>query len=174
VGEYLDYWLANVAGPAVRPTTYAKYEFVVCLYLRPGLGQHRLDRLSVQTVQSFFNAQLTAGDSVALVHFMRPVLGAVLACAMREELLQRNVARLTTLPAAAPDRRQHWSAEEARRFLAAARADPLYPAFVLLLVYGLRRGAVLGLSWRDVDMENSVIRFASSLCAPVVGFCSGR
>jgi hypothetical protein len=106
VGEYLDYWLAEAAGPAVRPTTYAKYEFIVRLYLRPGLGQHRLDRLSVQTVQSFFNVRLMAGDSVALVHIMRPVLGAVLACAMREELLQRNIARLTALPAAAPDRRQ--------------------------------------------------------------------
>ena len=163
VGEYLDYWLANVARPAVRPTTYAKYELIVRLYLRPGLGPHRLDRLSVQVVQSFFNARLVAGDSVALVHITRTVLSTALACAMREELLQRNVARLTTLPAPAPDRRQPWSADEARRFLAAARADPLYPAFVLLLVYGLRRGEVLGLSWRDVDTGNGVIRIRQQL-----------
>ncbi len=116
VGEYLDYWLANVARPAVRPTTYAKYELIVRLYLRPGLGPHRLYRLSVQVVQSFFNARLVAGDSVALVHITRTVLSTALACAMREELLQRNVARLTTLPAPAPDRRQPWSADEARRF----------------------------------------------------------
>ena len=100
VGEYLDYWLANVARPAVRPTTYAKYELIVRLYLRPGLGPHRLDRLSVQVVQSFFNARLVAGDSVALVHITRTVLSTALACAMREELLQRNLARLT------PSRRQ--------------------------------------------------------------------
>jgi hypothetical protein len=85
VGEYLDYWLANVARPAVRPTTYAKYELIVRLYLRPGLGPHRLDRLSVQVVQSFFNARLVAGDSVALVHITRTVLSTALACAMREE-----------------------------------------------------------------------------------------
>jgi integrase len=163
VGEYLDYWLADVAKPAVRPTTYAKYELIVRLYLRPGLGQQRLDRLSVQTVQSFFNSRLVAGDSVAMVHITRMVLGAALARAMREELLQRNVARLTTLPAAAPDRRQPWSAEDARRFLGAARADPLYPAFVLLLIYGLRRGEVLGLSWRDVDTGNGVLRIRQQL-----------
>jgi integrase len=163
VGEYLDYWLADVAKPAVRPTTYAKYEFIVRLYLRPGLGRHRLDRLSVQLVQSFFNARLVAGDSVALVHIMRMVLGAALARAMREELLQRNVARLTTLPPATPDRRQPWTAEESRRFLGAARVDPLYPAFVLLLVYGLRRGEVLGLSWRDVDTGNGVLRIRQQL-----------
>ena len=94
---------------------------------------------------------------------MRMVLGAALARAMREELLQRNVARLTTLPPATPDRRQPWTAEEARRFLGAARVDPLYPAFVLLLVYGLRRGEVLGLSWRDVDTGNGVLRIRQQL-----------
>lgn len=35
---------------------------------------------------------------------------------------------------------------------------PLYPAFVLLLVYGLRRGEVLGLSWEDIDLDEDVMR----------------
>jgi integrase len=45
----------------------------------------------------------------------------------------------------------------------ALRSDPLYPAFVLLLAYGLRRGEVLGLSWQDVDMGNGVIRIRQQL-----------
>lgn len=82
-----------MARPAVRPTTYAKYELHVRLYLRPGLGRHRLDRLSVVTVQAFFNGRLEAGDSPAKVHITRMVLGAALTRAMREELVPRNVAR---------------------------------------------------------------------------------
>jgi integrase len=39
----------------------------------------------------------------------------------------------------------------------------LYPAFVLLLVYGLRRGEVLGLSWRDVDLEHDVVHVRQQL-----------
>jgi integrase len=91
------------------------------------------------------------------------VLGAALTRAMREELVQRNVARLATLPAAPPARKQPWSADEARRFLAAARSDPLYPAFVLLLVYGLRRGEVLCLSWHDVDFDGGTLRIRQQL-----------
>jgi integrase len=34
----------------------------------------------------------------------------------------------------------------------------LCPAFTLLLLYGLRRGEVLGLRWRDVDEEDCEIR----------------
>ena len=39
----------------------------------------------------------------------------------------------------------------------------MYPAFVLLLVYGLRRGEVLGLSWHDVDLEHGVLRIHQQL-----------
>ena len=35
--------------------------------------------------------------------------------------------------------------------------------FVLVLVYGLRRGEVLGLSWRDVDLEHDVIHIRQQL-----------
>ncbi len=146
LGEYLDYWLENIARPAARPTTYAKYETITRLYLRPGLGRYRLDRLSVAVVQSWLNSRLAAGDSIAKVHVMRTVLGAALTRAMREELVSRNVARLVTLPPNRPARQQPWSPNEALAFLQAARGDRLYPAFVLLLAYGLRRGEVLGLS----------------------------
>jgi integrase len=78
--------------------------------------------------------------------------------AMREELLMRNVARLVELPGWDRQPIVPWTAEEARGFLAAAHDDPLYPAFVLLLLYGLRRGEVLGLRWIDVDLGGGEIR----------------
>lgn len=163
VGEYLDYWLENIARQAARPSTYAKYETITRLYLRPGLGRYRLDRLSVAVVQSWLNSRLAAGDSIAKVHVMRTVLGSALTRAMREELVSRNVARLATLPPDRPVRQQPWSPAEARAFLQAARGDRLYPAFVLLLVYGLRRGEVLGFSWHDVDLERGVLRIRQQL-----------
>jgi integrase len=163
VGEYLDYWLAQVAKPLVRPTTYAKYEVMVRLYLKPGLGRNRLDRLSVAAVQSYLNDRLTAGDSPAKVQAIRMVLGAALTRAMREELIHRNVARLATLPPAPPARIEPWSAGEARAFLAASQHHALHSAFVLLVLYGLRRGEVLGLSWTDVDFGQGVIHVRQQL-----------
>jgi integrase len=82
---------------------------------------------------------------------------------LREELVSRNVARLVSLPPDRPARQQPWSASEALAFLQAARDDPLYPAFVLLLIYGLRRGEVLGLSWRDVDLDRGVVHIHQQL-----------
>ena len=67
------------------------------------------------------------------------------------------------LPPDRPARQQPWSPGEVRAFLQAARDDRLYPAFVLLLIYGLRRGEVLGLSWHDVDLEHGVLRIRQQL-----------
>jgi integrase len=51
-----------------------------------------------------------------------------------------------------------WSSAEAKRFLEAAAHNPLYPAYVLLLLYGMRRGEVLGLRWGDVDFDTDQLR----------------
>jgi integrase len=84
---------------------------------------------------------------------IRAVLRSALSQAQVEELVSRNVAALAKL---APVRKRigrAWTSEEARRFLESARAasDYLYAAYVLVLVLGLRKGEVLGLTWEHVD-----------------------
>ena len=81
-------------------------------------------------------------------------LQRALSAAVREELLTRNVAALVRIPVPRPKRAKAWTAEQSRRFLESARTDddPLYGAYVLMLVLGLRRGELLGLAWDDVDL----------------------
>jgi integrase len=157
LGPYLDYWLEHVVKPTRRPATYALYEINIRVHLRPELGKYHLKRLSVPVVQAFLNGKLQAGQSVRNVHILRQILSSALSRAVREELVARNVARLVELPTWEPDVIMPWSPDEALRFLKAAAPDPLYPAFMLLLLYGLRRGEVLGLRWKDVDFDAGII-----------------
>jgi integrase len=157
LGSYLDYWLEQVVRTTRRPKTYELYEATVRLNLRPGLGTQPLRRLSVPIVQTFLNQQLGEGHSIRKVQVMRTVLSAALTRAHREELVTRNVARLVELPAWERREVRPWTADEATRFLESAGSDPLYPAFVLLVLYGLRRGEVLGLRHCDIDLDNGVL-----------------
>ena len=76
-----------------------------------------------------------------------------------DELVSRNVAAMVKVPS--PPRRRRkgsaWSVEEASRFLASARegGDPLYAAYVLVLVNGLRKGEILGLVWPSIDQDEA-------------------
>jgi len=59
----------------------------------------------------------------------------------------------TTSAASHTFTRRCWFFSASRRFLESARTDgdPLYAAYVLILILGLRKGEVLGLSEGDVD-----------------------
>src|SRR5215813_2811721 len=163
LGLYLEHWLENFVKRNRRPATYNLYEMIVRLYLIPGLGSRKLTTLTVLMVQEFLNRRLQKGDSVRKVQVMRTVLSAALTRAVREELVVRNVARLVELPQWQRGTIRPWAADEARAFLAAARPDPLYPAFVLLIFYGLRRGEVLGLRWDDIDFDGGTIHIHQQL-----------
>jgi integrase len=163
LGEWLDYWLANVVAVNRRPATHALYEINTRLYLKPALGKISLTRLSASRVQAFLNVQLATGQSIRNVQIMKTVLSSALTRAMREELVMRNVARLAELPAWERQPITPWTATETRQFLNVAQTDPLYPAFVLLLLYGLRRGEVLGLRWQDIDEDNQEIHIRQQI-----------
>ncbi|MEU4566314.1 site-specific integrase [Micromonospora sp. NPDC023956] len=182
LGDYLTYWHREVVRPNLAPLTCATYETILRLYVIPGLGGKRLDRLQVRDVQTWINevartCQCCAqgkdarrpelrrrccalgrccGDapSARTVKDIRGVLRSALNHAATEELVTRNAAALVKLPPVRRRRGRAWTSDEARRFLESARADrdPLYAAYVLILVLGLRKGEVLGLTEDAVDL----------------------
>ncbi|HLX48553.1 MAG TPA: site-specific integrase [Streptosporangiaceae bacterium] len=88
----------------------------------------------------------------------RDTLRAALSYAITEdELITRNPAAMVRLPSSRPRKIKAWSVAEACRFLESARTDhdPLYTAYVLMLVLGLRLGEVLGLPWGNVSLDTN-------------------
>ncbi|MEU5908843.1 tyrosine-type recombinase/integrase [Micromonospora sp. NPDC047467] len=86
---------------------------------------------------------------------IRAVLRSALSQAEVEELIAKNVAALVKLPPIRSRKGKSWSSEEARAFLEASRDDDdyLYAAYVLVLVLGLRKGEVLGLTWEHINWD---------------------
>ncbi|MFI0780403.1 tyrosine recombinase XerC [Streptomyces sp. NPDC021212] len=179
--QYLTYWLREVVEPDLKPKTGETYAMHVRLYIAPGLGQKRIDKLTVRDVRTWVNDLLEQCQCCAqgkdarreeprccavgrccdrvpsrrTVQDARAVLRSALTNAMTEELISKNVAGLVKVRSARKVKRDPWSVEEARKFLEAASAarDPLYAAWVLILVLGFRRGEVLGLTWQGVNLD---------------------
>src|SRR5215208_7564254 len=91
---------------------------------------------------------LSSGGVPRTIKDVRTVLRSALHSGVRQELIDRNVAQLVQIPKQRKRKLMPWTSEEARRFLESARSssDPLYAAYVLVLVLGLRKGEVL--AWR--------------------------
>ena len=157
VGEYLDYWMNEIQIGKIRETTISTYRRMIKNHIVPTLGCHKLKKLSVIHIRLALNELKKRGRSGATLQKYLIILNACLNCALREEIIYRNVAHLVEKPKYTPRETAIWSAEQAVHFLLTAKAHPLFIAFLLLLTYGMRRGEVLGLRWCDIDFNNGWI-----------------
>lgn len=173
VGEFLSSWLTDTVSPTVRWKTYRSYEQMLRNHLVKeipreqwrekkldeveGLGRIRLSKLTIQDVQRFMKAKLDADNSASLVRYLRVVLRAGLAHAVKDNLIARNVAALATPPRVSKTEFKPFTPVQARRFLDAARGHRLEALFTSTLALGLRRGEALGLLVTELDLDSALL-----------------
>ena len=155
--SYASHWMSHVVAPRLRPATISSYRSTLRLHIVPGLGRYPLRRLTPTHVRALLAAKQEAGLSARSVQIIHSTLRAMLAEAMRDELVERNVAALVRPPRAEQVEVQPWTPEEAGIFLRSSRKDRLYALFAVGVGLGMRRGELLGLQWADVDLERRVV-----------------
>ncbi len=171
VGEYLVHWLATYATHNTRPTTLRGYEVSVRQHIVPVLGSVPLQKLTSAQVQDFYmtmvGSQRRDGRPGALsartVRLAHSVIREALQHALEMNVIARNVADATKPPRAVRPQVTVWNAEQAKRFLLAARGDRFYLLWLVALTTGMRRGELLGLRWQDIDLQRGVLHVRHSL-----------
>ena len=98
----------------------------------------------------------------------RDTLRAALTCAVEDKIISRNpvyAVKLSNRRETRRRKRRAWTADDARWFLESAwhAGEALYAAFVLILVLGLRKGEVLGLTWELVDLDSAELYVGEQL-----------
>lgn len=158
VKEFLAQWLES-SRTRVRPTTWASYERALRCQVVPELGELPLQRLTPAALNSLYAKLLStpgrhgrplAPKSVRNAHV---VLRRALQDAVRWNLIARNPADLADAPRTSRVEMRVWSADQVRTFLEATTTHPLHVGWFLAATTGMRRGEVLGLRWRDVDLD---------------------
>jgi integrase len=167
VGDYLEEWLAR-ARVSVRESTWAAYRNAVG-HLVDGLAGGSLRLLSPLEVERFEQQLLASGRSAKTVANVHSVLHRALADAVRDGLVDRNVASLVSPPRAERPEMSTWTVAELKQFLRSVEGHRLYAAFVVLATTGMRRGEVLGLQRGDVDLARAELSVRRA-----VGVVDGR
>lgn len=160
VGAFLARWLDETASRTLRPRTLESYRVIVQKHIAPAVGHIDLVDLTPLDVQAMLNGIDRSPQTVA---HARKVLSASLQQALRWGLVERNVARLVPAPRVTRRELHPLSAAEARAFLKATRARPQWPLYVLALTTGMRRGELLALQWRDIDLTRGTVTVTATL-----------
>lgn len=157
VGAFLDEWLVSQQG-RLKASTHHSY-VITSKRIRSGLGHVQVQSLTPMQIESFYSDLLDHGraDGTGLspktVRNTHTVLRKALSDAQRLGLVYRNAADAARGPSVERPEFRVWSSDELRQFFATAEANRLGAAFVMLATTGLRRGEVLGVRWRDLDLD---------------------
>jgi len=173
LGELLRQWLKDYASMNTTDRTQESYTSIIERHLIPALGKISLIDLQAQNIQSYYAKKLAEGRadgkgglSPRSVVYHHRILSKALDYAVKMGLVVRNVAKVVEPPRVARVTMQTLSPEEVSRFLDVARDTDYYVYFATLLYTGLRRGELLALRWRNLDLGSgklSVVETAYKL-----------
>ena len=133
----------------------------------PALGHKRLDKITSRDVQKFITDMLTNGRNInngkplsrkTAVHHLS-LISDVFSYAIRMGMLCDNPCRRVFVPKQEQEEKQIYTLDEVKTLYDHLKDEPMkYQVYLLLAIYsGFRRSEMLGLEWKDIDFENSLI-----------------
>ncbi len=162
VDQFFAFWLDTMRH-VVKPRTWIRYEDFARLHIVPVLGRVAIAKLTPQHIQGLYAQKLKEGLSPTTVRHFHMMLHRALDQALRFGVVQRNVTELVDPPRMNRHEMSVLTPEQARALLVAAAGDRLEALYVLALSTGMRQGELLGLRWRDVDLEHGVLSVRATL-----------
>jgi len=164
LGEWLRQWLKDYVSMNTTDRTQESYTSIVERHLIPSLGKVTLTDLQPLHIQSYYAEKLNKGRadgkgglSARSIVYHHRILSNSLDYAVKMGIVVRNVVKLIQPPRVAKVTMNTLSPEEVTKFLDAARETDYYVYFATLLYTGLRRGELLALRWRNLDLESTAL-----------------
>lgn len=165
--EYGEYFVRQAKFGRIKESTMADYLLRIKKHIGPYLGQIKITELRAAEINNWMQLLRREGYSVSTVNSARRMLHGICQHAVREEILYRNPVELTdSLRKLHGDKtsvRPPWSEQEVRQALDKSKNSEFDLFLHIALFTGLRRGEILGLSWKEIDIENGQIRITGTL-----------
>jgi integrase len=172
VVPYMAEWLDG-AEARLRPLSAHRYRAVNRLYIEPELGSVRLQSLSGRHLAALYRKLEKAGLSASTRRLVHAVLSRALGDAVRTGELSHNPAARLGTPARSTARATAWTPGEVSRFLAHVRSDRLAALWRLAAVSGMRRGELVAVTWRALDLDGARLEISQQLLATRGGLSFG-
>ena len=152
VADLLNQWLEGYVKTNCSQRTLDGYRAITANHLIPALGQDQLKHLNQQHIQVYYGRAVEKLSS-RTVHHQHRVLSQALKYAVKQGYLGRNPCELVDAPSPKGRTMRTLTESEVRDLLLAAQGKYYYAAIYTAVSSGLRQAELLGLRWRDIDLN---------------------
>lgn len=170
VNDYLETWITTAASNGrIRPGTASLYDTVRKAYIAPRIGGIAIQVLRAHHLDGAYADLLERGGrggrplAPKTVRHSHTLLHKALSDALKKGLIAANPAEVADSPRPRRQEMKTWTGRELAIFLEHVKGDRLAAAWRLAAMTGMRRGEVLGLRWRDVDLERGRLSISQTL-----------
>lgn len=163
VADLLTEWLSTKTD--ISGQTLDKYQNVCKTYLIPAWGAIKLKYLTSEQIQEFYQAGLKRKLSNTTVHAHHRMLFQIFKFAVKRGYMAHNLADTDSVTPPSPKGKEMMFLKEfeVERLLKAAEGDIYYPVYYTALSTGMRRGELMALQWRDIDLPTMQITVSKTL-----------
>jgi integrase len=143
---------------------------MITAHIIPGLGVVPLQKLDGKAIDRFYahlrkdGRRYGGGVSAVTLHNIHRMLAQLLKSAVKAKLIARSpIDDVQTKVTAKRRKVQVLDEAELVQLLAHLKGHWLYMPTLVAAYTGLRRGEVLGLRWRDIDMASATLQVTQSV-----------
>jgi integrase len=152
VAEHLRSWLTGYVKTNCSQRTLDGYQSIVERHLIPALGHVQLKHLQPPAIQAYYGRACET-LSARTIHHQHRVLSQSLKYAVRQGYLGRNPAEMVDPPLPRKKVMRTLIPGEVEVLFQNAQDSYYYPVIYTAVSTGLRQAELLGLRWRDVDLD---------------------
>jgi integrase len=161
--EFVQMDWEPVVLPTLKYATQTHYKYMLRAHLIPVFGERRLPDISREAIQTLLAAKLRDGFAWETVHHIRCALSKVLGTAEEWGYISDNPVRKTRLPRRDCNPERPVVTPEQVKRLVTVLSEPAKSIALLLAMTGLRIGELLALRWKNVNLNDRLLRVTETV-----------
>jgi integrase len=167
LGELFDRWLVHGEKKGLKRRTLEEYRKMIKSNIPEGLKNELIKNIKPKHIRELIESKESQYTKKKIYIIFNSAYKLGLA---DDDLdLPENPCDRILAPVIKKVKHLTWTADEAKKFLDTTKGTREYGIFLCCLTTGMRIGEVLGLRWKDIDLENKVINISQTLEEKIKG-----
>lgn len=161
--KWVKIWLTEYKANAVKRSTYVLYQNYYEWYIKPQIGKLKVKDIKNVHIQKIINTMRDNGLSQNTMKKAYSIIYDIMNYALNNDMILKNPCTGITIPKKQSKSRRVMSAAEQDIFERAIQGTTYETIYKVALYTGMRIGEILGLTWPDIDFQNSQIHVNRTL-----------